>query len=335
MSAADQHDEPWIRFLGRLGIEPKSFNEDNVLALCVFHGDVATPSLSVSSEGRFFCFSPACGAKGNGFAQLARRAGWDGKAGLDLVAAHGLEPYAAGKAPDRAPPKPVFVPTGRYHVDWAAMWQAWCRAEAPPDPEAAAAAAWLFGTRNIAPTALQRMSVGVDREAQTVVFPQHVLDDGHRTCVGVSYRSLTGKAYITKFDKRNHLWGLPSDDRLPMVLVEGQMDCLRIRSADPLLGTCAYGAQLSEAQHRMARLHPGGVVLFMDDDAAGVAATRKSLAAIGPERCRVVVEYHGVKDAGDMTDAQIIDSIAGAVPGAEYGGGLGQRMRMRVLKGGR
>jgi len=331
-----RHDEPWIRFLLRLGIEPQSIGETGCLCMCPFHGDVGTASLSVSEEGKFHCFSAACGVQGGGFVPLARKAGFKGQAGIELVSSYGLEPYApSGGSSKQKPTEPSFVPTGRYHVDWADMWQSWCRATPPKDIQAAPSAAWLFRERRIAAAALEHLQVGVDRETGDVVFPQYAADsDGYMRCVGLSRRGIQSKVYLTKFEKRNHLWGLPPDPRVSMVLVEGQMDALRIRSADIMLGTCTYGAQLSAQQYHLAKSHPGGVVLFMDNDAAGVAATGKALAAIGPYRCRVVTDYHGVKDAGDMTDEQIVESLSSAVSGEEYVAGPGQRHRMRLLKGG-
>lgn len=333
----DRAEEAWVRLIRRLGIEPKSRTETGMLCLCPIHGDVGTASLSVRDDGAFTCFSPSCSARGWGFVRLAIQTGMTRAEAVKVVNDYGCPEVADRSDRTVEADKGVeAVRIGRYKVDWNAEFRRWAGNLPPADPVVARAAAWMFGRRNVSPAALAGAEVGVDRKTGDVVFPHIELDDaGWRRCVGITTRAVDGKRYMDRFETGSRLWLPPTDPRLSMVLVEGQMDALRVRSADCLLGTCAYGAQLSDGQVRLIRMHPGGVTLFMDNDPAGVAATAKALAAIGPHRCRVVIDYHGVKDAGDMTDEQIVTSVASAMDGETYASGPGHRYRIHALKGGR
>lgn len=332
MSLRDE--PPFVRFLARLGVVAKGRTEGGVLAMCPFHGDVGTPSLSVRDDGLFHCFSAACDVRGRSFVSLGIRAGLDWAEARTLVASYGLPAKAADAPAQPRRERPARVLTGRWGVDWHGARRLVEAGLPNPEPVVEAAATYMLLRRNVSAEALSSARVGVDRATGAIVFPQFEQDaSGAEVCVGVSTRIPgTAKRYLTLFDVKGRAFLLPRDPADAVVLVEGQIDALRVRTAMAGMGTSTYSASVSDATIGMLRARKGGFVLFYDDDAAGVHATARLLAELGPWRCRVVTNYFGAKDPGDMTDAQILEAVRTARDGDAVASEGVLRSRLRVLR---
>lgn len=334
MTHEDQRDR-LVRFLARLGAKARSGGGDQVLAMCPVHGDVGTPSLSVRADGLFHCFSGACSVRGRSFVRLAiLLSGVDRGQALALVRDYGLpeESVARDSGSQQHHAAVESIRIGRWRVNWYTAVE---DASRNVRDTAADAAAW-FASRRVTPDALMAASVCVDRNAATatVLFPQagevdENAPDGVRW-IGLSTRQLGSKVYMSWFDKRRSLYLPPnvplmapwSDRTGPVVLVEGQIDALRVRCATSgRSGSAIYGSSLSDEQATAAIAASSTgrpIYLFFDSDKAGVMATTKALAKLGPTRCRVVIDFHGQKDPGDMIDADILLALHTAVPGGDY-----------------
>lgn len=306
MSEASQENRAAEGFLHSLGIRFKRVSGSNIAAYCPFHGDEATPSLSIRADsGQFFCFSPACDARGGSFFALARKAGLSWQDALARVRDFSL---AEASPQDTRKKERVVEPVrvGRFTVDW----------RNPPE-SAKKAYRWLVEERGITPEVLNDVQIGFDDETGEVVFLQFATIDGRVACVGLSRRVPGKQKMIKHFPVGKFLWPLLPEPTTDIVLVEGEFDCLKGRVAKiTTLGT--HGAGLSNQQVELLRGHKGAITVFQDNDGAGVAATSKMLAALGPHRCRVVVEFFGCKDPGEMTPAQIRQAVEQATPGQEY-----------------
>lgn len=326
--------EPWVRFLARLGIQTTSGGGDSLLAMCVFHGDSGTPSLSVRSDGAFNCFG-ACSARGWGFVQLAMRSGLARKDAEALVEAYGLPDQADSGTPMRR--TKMELPTillGRYRVDWRKQWARWKGGAHPEEVKVGVAAAWMFETRAVSAEALDELKVGVDREDGYIVFPQMAADEeGRERCIGISKRDPSSKSFLNELSSKGKFFPMfrPLED---LILVEGQIDALRVRTVIPGKGTSTYGASVSTEHIDTLRSHKGRLVLFYDNDLAGMRTTSLILSEVGHWRCKVVTEFFDKKDPGDMTDGQVAYAVASAMDGSDV---LEQgilRSRMHVLRGG-
>lgn len=269
------------------------------------------------------CFSASCSVSGWSFIRLAIQCGLERRVAAELVRQYGLpaEP-AAHRTKPQAPEEPILL--GRYHVDWTDLSQ---------HPAVQIAADYLMQVRRVRPEVLNAFCVGVDRQEGLIVFPQ--FRDG--VCVGIATRSPTAKVMKTRYPKGGYLYpnDPPTHGDRELALVEGQLDALRVESAvlgDPnqsySLALC--GSALSARQQDLLRHHR--IVLFLDNDLAGIAATTKVLARLGPHRCRVVTQYWGLKDAGDMDDEQIRESTRTAIPGMKYVEEVLGRRRLALVK---
>jgi len=313
-------------FLAQLGIRVGSVSKDNLLCFCPFHGDVDTPSLSIRTDGAYYCFSPACNARGRSFSSLAQKSSYSKQEAGKLVEAFGLPEFARLSPPKSEKKAEYALTTGRFWVDWEKLYESYTKGIPYDSLIESQAAGFVFGKRRLSPHILQKFDVGVDREYNTVVFPIYAAG----RCVGVASRSPVVKAYRYSkgFNKKLHTYLPPSLDSTA-IIVEGQLDALAVRQATKL-GTSICGSILSDA-HAKALARCDTVIVFLDNDTAGVTGTAKAIAKLGAHKCKVVTNYYGKKDPGDMAPGQITETCQQAIPATEYLGAPA-RYRLSLIK---
>lgn len=119
--------------------------------------------------------------------------------------------------------------------------------------------------------------------------------------------------------KADTLFGLDVFDSDTIICMESPLDTLRLFSAGVVGGVATYGASVSTSQIDLMCIYADTIIIAMDNDSPGWAATKKIYSrAKGKVRIRVF-NYNGmakVKDPGDMTDAQILFGLREAIPAA-------------------
>ena len=324
------------RFLNHLGIQVSNTTSSNLLCMCPFHGDLNTPSLSIREDGAYYCFLFSCDVHGWSFVKLAMEAGYQYKEAQGLVESFELPLKAnVDRSHTKKLQRPEQILVGKYSTDWHQAYHCYTKGIPHEEELVANAAGYLFGIRNLHPETLASAGVGLDRKNKAIVFPQFK----GSTCVGLSFRKINDKQYYFQqpFSKSEYLYLDPDPNADEVILVEGQMDALAVSAVvntDDIKAVGAiYGSQLSLTQAE----HLDGVpevILFFDNDTAGVVATSKALSILGPHRCSVVVNYDNCKDAGEMTSSQIYCAIRTAVSGKEYSGAEA-RYRLSLVKNNR
>ena len=103
--------------------------------------------------------------------------------------------------------------------------------------------------------------------------------------VGFKFRSVDGKEpkYLSQsgYPKANHLTGLTRPQNGQIVLVEGDLDAMRAHAAGLLNVAAIGGTDISEKQIEKAiRAGAHTLVLMLDNDAAGLAATRRAIETL-------------------------------------------------------
>lgn len=154
-----------------------------------------------------------------------------------------------------------------------------------------------------------------DRFRNRIIFP---LRDPLGNVVGFTGRVLPGdesgpKYFNTPetpiFKKSKVLYGL-YEGRQEIrrenlaVLVEGQLDVILSHQAGVKVAVASSGTALTENHWQVLRRYASRIVLALDDDPAGVTATKKALKMlINQDLAVLVAEFNGQKDAGELIAA--------------------------------
>ncbi|MCA9388534.1 DNA primase [Candidatus Berkelbacteria bacterium] len=155
-----------------------------------------------------------------------------------------------------------------------------------------------------------------DRFRNRIIFP---LRDPLGNVVGFTGRILPGdksgpKYFNTPetpvFKKSQLLYGLYEGrqqirrDNLA-VMVEGQMDVIMSHQIGIGVAVASSGTALTENHWRVLRRYASRVILALDADQAGIAATKKSLKMLINQDLAVkVTQFKGKKDAGELIAEQ-------------------------------
>lgn len=133
----------------------------------------------------------------------------------------------------------------------------------------------------------------------------------------IQWRSIKEKQYMSvsgTSPRLNH-YGKKKVEGDVLVLTEGPVDAIRVRVAtglwsSPLCSTrfdANYVIDIVQAQPKL-------VIIMLDNDAAGRAAVERTYSKLGPMGIdfRVVIypDVFSPKDAGEMTDSEIIDLVS-------------------------
>lgn len=176
---------------------------------------------------------------------------------------------------------------------------------------------WLRG-RNVDEMTAAQWSIGLDLVDNRVVFPvttaQVVTDLVTRAITAEDYPRWR---YPRGFPRSRRLfgdWKALQDERRTAVIVEGQVDVIRIHQAG-LLGLGLYGCLLTPYQTRLLhRLGIERVALLLDNDDEGRRGTERAWHMLRDDFDVVTLAYRGkAKDPGAMTEEELIETVWAAL----------------------
>jgi len=256
-------------------------NRGWVVALCPFHSE-RNSSFAVSTEtGRYVC--KACGATGSFPRLIQHLNGMDSEYQAEalLIASFGRF------VPDVA--KPLVLD---FHD----------KAE-PIVTYRPIASDWLERVRGIDKAVQDVYSVGIDYKSHAVTFPWYAPDG---RLVTVKYRSTVDKFFWYEPNTKeltNLLFGydVASWDT-KVVVVEGEVDALSVYQAG-VPAVALGGSNLSENQARLLRnARASEIVLFTDNDPAGVKARKAIEKALLGYKIVKYVSFDSVPNCKDAND---------------------------------
>ena len=256
----------------------KKSGSDNVMALCPFHDNRNTPSFTMSlSKGLYYCFS--CGERGN-LMTFLRSVGVPRNV-IDLKYRFVIEDLAKARAQKKRDVVLALPPLSN-----------------EPVPE------WILGHFDKCPLALieedwfeedllQRLDIGFDDKHMRITFPIRDVDG---TLVGISGRTVVDdypkykiydieykdfdlpihKTYRSQIVWNGHLvypQAYLSNEKAPVVVVEGFKACMRWLQAGFTNCVAITGAFLSDVQRRIIERMASEVHFMLDQNAAGLRGT--------------------------------------------------------------
>ena len=332
-----RNEEQLLTILEMIGVEIESYDEEIVRVLCPFHGNHNTSAMAVSNpEGLFFCHNPMCGESGNllDLVRGVKRCDFFTAVRLIDNANSGGSLSVTLKSKSEKPS--LVVPeemVERWHNDLL---------------HDSTAMDYLHG-RGFSDETIKEFQLGYSRPQGMLITP---LRDAEGSCVGGIGRSVVGKVFKnipgTKTSKT--LFNINNAKRYhTAIIVESNFDALRVHQAGfpNVVATC--GGNFSEEHVQQVAYYFERVIIMTDDDGFSIPPHCKSCKDKGLKYCvghnagrefgatiadkclRAGVtprwaSYDGcgiiypdkVKDAGDMTDEQITQTIKNNVSNFEY-----------------
>lgn len=109
--------------------------------------------------------------------------------------------------------------------------------------------------------------------------------------------------------KSETLFGLDRFTTKTALLVESPLDVIRLRKVTTdIQGLASFGAATSDTQHRLLSTYVDKLIIALDNDAAGMSASRRLAASLPHFRKGIYWFSYGnsaAKDIGEMSDMEI------------------------------
>lgn len=303
--------------LKAIGLEIVGETNNDFLCYCPFHSNRHTSSFSVSREkGAFICFNPSCGEAGTLLELVKRVMEKNDFEAMRLIASMEAEALANFDEllADTMEEKPVFTEfpvetIDRLHADLAGNKNARDYLE----------------SRGINKESMKHFCLGYSPAMNMVVTPVHSPDG---MPIGIVGRSIEGKAFknSTSLPKSKTLFNIHRAKRVgsQVVVVESNFDAIRVHQAGFPNVVATLGGFLSTEQHQLLNRYFNKIIIMTDADLAG-RELGKSIANKLRMKDLLWASYeygkiypHDAKDAGDMTDEEIVACIKNAVSDIEY-----------------
>jgi len=300
-----------------LGIEIVGETNNDFLCYCPFHSNRHTSSFSVSREkGAYICFNPACGEAGT-LNELVKKILNKNEyetiryiASKEAESVENFDEVMANMFED----KPEFNEFPQETLD-----QLYNRLGASED-----AKAYLI-SRGINEQSMHDFKLGYSENMDMVITPVHSPDG---IPIGLVGRSIKDKAFknSTNLAKSKTLFNIHRAKKIGghVIIVQSNFDAIRIHQAGFPNVVATLGGFLSIEQQNLLNRYFNKITIMTDADLAG---RELGLSIANKLRNKDILwasyEYgkiypHDAKDAGDMTDEEIVACIKNSVSDIEY-----------------
>ena len=158
-----------------------------------------------------------------------------------------------------------------------------------------------------------------DKDMRAIVVP--VFDISGRTVLATIRRMIPPISdrfpkyrYTSGFNSSEHLFGAhrcPRDGS-PVILVEGALDCIWLHQNGFPNAVALFGAHCSEEQKNLLKRLGNDLILALDGDEAGRAATRKMLTNLSDSFSIKGVNLPDSKDVQELSNKELNDLFASA-----------------------
>lgn len=303
--------------LKEIGLEIVGETNNDFLCYCPFHSNRHTSSFSVSREkGAFICFNPACGEAGT-LQELVRRITHKNEFEvlrfISSKESESLENFDTLLS-EVLEDKPDFEIFSQDTLN-----------KLSSDRISSAEACNYFISRGINNESMDYFDLGYSKNMNMVTVPVHSPDGKP---IGIVGRSIEGKSFknSTNLPKSKTLFNIHRAKKIGdhVIVVESSFDAIRVHQAGFPNVVATLGGFLSTEQHNLLNRHFNKIIIMTDADNAG-RELGKSISNKLRNKDILWSSYeygkiypHGAKDAGDMTDAEIVYCIKNAVSDIEY-----------------
>jgi DNA primase len=303
--------------LKTIGLEIVGETNNDFLCYCPFHSNRHTSSFSVSREkGAFICFNPSCGEAGT-LLELVKRTmhknDFEAMRFISSKETEALENFdellndAIAETPTFEEfPYSTLV---KLNDDLVTEWKA----------------QKYFESRGINMQSGKYFNLGYSKNMDMVTVPVHSPDG---MPIGIVGRSIEGKSFknSTNLPKSKTLFNVHRAKKIGdhVIVVESSFDAIRVHQAGFPNVVATLGGFLSTEQQHLLNRYFNKITIMTDADLAGrelglSIANKLRMKDILWSSCGYGKIYpHEAKDAGDMTDEEIIFCIKNAVSDIEY-----------------
>lgn len=315
---ATQYSQSHIRaVIKEIGLEITGETGNDFLCYCPFHSNRHTSSFSVSKEyGKFICFNPACGEAGTILDLVKRVMQKNDYQALRFIASKELESLNNFDEAlnDILEEKPTFEEFSQETLD---------RLHA--DLYGSKDAKDYLMSRGINDSGCNDFWLGYSNSMKMVTTPVHSPDG---LPIGLVGRSISGKSFknSTNLPKSKTLFNIHRAKKVGdhVIIVESNFDAIRIHQAGFPNVVATLGGFLSPEQHNLLNRHFNKITIMTDADKAGrelgmsIANKLRNKNILWSSYEYGKIYPHDAKDAGDMSDSEIIHCIKNAVSDIEY-----------------
>lgn len=180
-------------------------------------------------------------------------------------------------------------------------------------------------SRGINKESMTHFNLGYSPAMKMVVTPVHSADG---TPIGLVGRSIEGKAFknSTNLPKSKTLFNVQNAKKIGdhVIVVESNFDAIRIHQAGFPNVVATLGGFLSTEQQNILNRYFNKITIMTDADVAGrelgksISNKLMNKDILWASHSYGTIYPHGAKDAGDMTDEEIVACIKNSVSDIEY-----------------
>jgi DNA primase len=262
---------------------------------CPFHKNVHTPSFYINNKtGLWQCFNPSCGKKGN-FRQLYREI--TGKPfGKDAA----LDPAALQKEIERGffVQKEEELTLDSVSIDY--------------DNQDDVNLLLPMLERGLSCETLRYFEIGFSKIKNRIVIPVRNHQYKVVGLIGRAIESYQEPRYLYNkgFKRAEVLFNIQNAKNYSeVIVVEGSVDAMKVKEAGFASVVATLGAQVSDKQVKLLKKYFDRIIIFSDNDDAGVAMRNAIIDLCRGKEISVAQVSDGCKDPGEMNKEQIQVSI--------------------------
>jgi DNA primase len=300
-----------------IGLEIVGETNNDFLCYCPFHSNRHTSSFSVSREkGAFICFNPSCGESGTLIDLIKRVMNKNDFQAMRFISTKESE---ALDNFDELLSEAMEVKPDFEEFDTEILEKLHSGIK-----ESEKAKAYLK-SRGINDESINHFELGYSESLDMVVTPVHSPDG---TPIGIVGRSVEGKSFknSTNLPKSKTLFNVHRAKKIgdQVIVVESNFDAIRIHQAGFPNVVATLGGFLSTEQQRILNRYFNKIIIMTDADSAGrelgksISNKLRNKDILWASDSYGKIYPHDAKDAGDMTDQEIVKCIKNSVSDIEY-----------------
>ena len=300
-----------------IGLDLTGETSNDFLCYCPFHSNRHTPSFSVSRQtGKFICFNPACAEAGTILDLVKRCLYKNDYEALRFIAK--METESLNNFDETLQEileeKPVFEIFPQETLD--KLFDGLKNSQRAKD---------YLKSRGIGFEAMDYFKLGYSENMDMIITPVHS-PDGEP--IGLVGRSIEGKSFknSSNLPKSKTLFNIHRAKKIGdhVIIVESNFDAIRIHQAGFPNVVAVLGGFLSVEQHHLLNRYFSRITIMTDADRAGrelgmsIANKLRNKDILWASYEYGKIYPHEAKDAGDMSDEEIVKCIKNAVSDIEY-----------------
>jgi DNA primase len=300
-----------------VGVDVVSETSNDFMCYCPFHSNRHTPSFSVSKEkGAFICFNPSCGETGT-LTELVRRVLNKNEyesiryiASQEFETLNNFDDTLSSMFED----KPEFEEFSQITLD--NLYNNLGSNEEAKE---------YFKSRGINEESMHYFKLGYSQNLNMVTVPVHSPDG---IPVGLVGRSIKDKQFknSNNLPRSKTMFNIHRAKKIgaQVIVVESSFDAIRVHQSGFPNVVATLGGHISKENLGLLNRYFTTITIMTDADKAGrdlgmnIANKLRSKNILWASHSYGKIYPHNAKDAGDMTEEEIIECVKNAVSDIEY-----------------